>query len=419
MKLLTDAPVLTASEPARPRRITVNETVSVVLPCLNEASSVALSIREAVDALAAAGLAGEVIVVDNGSTDASASIATAEGARVVFEPRPGYGQALYTGVAQAHGSIVVMADCDNSYDLTQLPQLIEPILSDQVDIVLGCRLDNATHDSMPFLHRYVGTPVLSYLVRRASGSLPVRDSQSGFRAFRRETLLALRLRSTGMEFASEMLIRAAEEGLRITEIPTNYRPRIGESKLDTVGDGWRHLRLILLLAPHLLLFGPGVVLFLSGMGLSIFALLSPAGLEIGSLRWQPVFFSTIAISLGLDMAIGGMVLAYHSSLVAKSARRKFSFVGQRGFPALCIRAGVAAALIGLAIDGYLFLLTVSNSHPLRPGSALAAAGQSLLIAGGSLATLGFLIGSWHWNGAMHAPVSEAASLSTAESQLRP
>ena len=418
MRQLADAPAPSAPEQLLSTRPAVNETVSVVLPCLNEASSVALSIREALDALACAGLVGEVIVVDNGSTDASASIAVAEGARVVFEARPGYGQALHTGVAHARGSIVVMADCDNTYDLTQLPQLIEPIVNGQADLVLGCRLESATHTSMPFLHRYVGTPVLSYLVRRASASLPVRDSQSGFRAFRRTTLLGLGLRSTGMEFASEMLIRAADEGLRISEISTNYRPRIGESKLDTVGDGWRHLRLILLLAPHLLLFGPGVVLFLAGLGLSILALISPAGLEIGSLRWQPVFFSTIAISLGLDMAIGGMVLAYRSSLVAKSARRKFRFVGQRGFPALCVRVGVAAGLVGLAIDGYLFLLTVSASHPLSPGSAVAAAAQSLLIAGGSLATLGFLIGSWHWNGAMHAPAPLAASLPAAEPQLR-
>jgi glycosyltransferase involved in cell wall biosynthesis len=418
MKQLLEAPVLTAPVESAPVRPAGTETISVVLPCLNEASSVALSVREALDALASAGLAGEVIVVDNGSTDESARIAAAEGARVVFEQQPGYGQALQTGVAHARGAIVVMADCDNTYDLKQLPQLIEPLLHDQADLVLGCRLESATHTSMPFLHRYVGTPVLSYLVRRASGSLPVRDSQSGFRAFRRKTLLSLGLRSTGMEFASEMLIRASDEGLRITEIPTNYRPRIGESKLDTVGDGWRHLRLILLLAPHLLLFGPGVVLFLGGLGLSILALISPAGLEIGSLRWQPVFFSTIAISLGLDMAIGGMVLAYRSSLVAKSARRKFGFVGQRGFPALCVRAGVAAALIGLATDGYLFLLTVSASHPLSPGSAVAAAAQSLLIAGCSLATLGFLIGSWHWNGTMHAAVPEAASLPDGEPQLR-
>jgi glycosyltransferase involved in cell wall biosynthesis len=418
MKQLLEAPALAGPIESIPVRPAVTETISVVLPCLNEALSVALSVREAIEALTAAGLDGEVIVVDNGSTDESATIAAAEGARVVFEQRPGYGQALKTGVAHARGSIVVMADCDNTYNLSQLPQLIEPVLKDQADLVLGCRLESATRTSMPFLHRYVGTPVLSYLVRRASGSLPVRDSQSGFRAFRRKTLLGLGLRSGGMEFASEMLIRAAEEGLRITEISTTYRPRIGESKLDTVGDGWRHLRLILLLAPHLLLFGPGVMFFLAGLGLSILALFSPAGLEIGSLRWQPVFFSTIAISLGLDMAIGGMVLAYRSSLVAKSARRKFGFVGQRGFPALCIRVGVAAAFIGLAIDGYLFFLTVSASHPLSPGSAVAAAAQSLLIAGFSLATLGFLIGSWHWNGTMHAPVPEATPLPVGEPQLR-
>ncbi len=225
--------------------------VSVVLPCLNEESSVALCVHEALDALEAGNLRGEVIVVDNGSTDESIPAAEAAGGRVIKESRPGYGSALLAGFDAANYEIVVMADADFTYDLGRVPDLVSPIVEDRADLVLGSRLDAANRQTMPYLHRFIGTPLLTFLTAHACGRRVVTDSQSGFRAFRHDSLGAMKLSSSGMELASEMLINSARAGLRIQEIETGYRPRIGQSKLATWSDGWRHLFLIFMLAPDL------------------------------------------------------------------------------------------------------------------------------------------------------------------------
>ena len=235
--------------------------------------------------------------------------------------RRGYGSALRAGFAAARGDIVVMADADFTYDLGKIPDLVAPVVRDEADLVIGGRLDAATRRTMPLLHRFVGTPVLTFLVARACGRRVVDDSQSGFRAFRRDRIAELELRSTGMELASEMLIRAARAGLRVTEVPAGYRERIGMSKLSTFSDGWRHLQLILALAPDLLLVGPGAVALGVGIGLAFLGFVSPSGVDVGSLHWQPVFFSGIAIVLGLQALLAGAVLAYRSSLVRGSVHR--------------------------------------------------------------------------------------------------
>jgi hypothetical protein len=222
--------------------------VSVVLPCLDEAGSVGRCVTEARAVLTAAGIHGEVIVVDNGSTDGSAAVAAGAGARVVTERRPGYGRALRAGFAAARAGVVVMADADSTYDLARIPALAEPVLAGRADLVLGNRLGPGARAAMPALHRLVGTPTLSFLIGRVCGGPVVADSQSGFRAFDRRRVDALGLRAAGMELASEMLIRAARAGLRIEEVDVGYRPRIGESKLSTFSDGLRHLRLIVRLA---------------------------------------------------------------------------------------------------------------------------------------------------------------------------
>ena len=266
-----------------------NEFVTVVLPCLDEEDSVGLVVQEALQAMATASIPGEVLVVDNGSSDRSAEVATAAGARVVHESRKGYGRALRSGIAHANGTIVVMADADWTYDMTKLPLLVGPVRRREADITIGSRLQEATNKTMPILHRYVGTPALTALVRGAGGQARLPDSQSGFRCFRKDALSRLGLKSEGMEFASEMLIKGSRHNLRIVDIPTGYRERIGISKLNTFGDGWRHLRLILLLAPELLLLAPGALLFLVGVVLSAAAFLPSKGIVVGSIRWQPTF----------------------------------------------------------------------------------------------------------------------------------
>lgn len=250
---------------------------------------------------------------------------------MVHEPESGYGSALRAGIRAARGDIVVMADADCTYDLSRLASLVEPILSDKADLVLGARLSEANRRTMPLLHRFVGTPALSFLVSRACGGTVVSDSQSGYRAFRRRDVESLQLSSSGMEFASEMLIRASNAHLRITETSTGYRERVGESKLDTLPDGLRHLRLILLLAPHLLLVWPGVAGLVLGAVLTAAAFVRPEGVELGSLRWQPVFFSTIALVIGAQTALGGMVLAHRSSIVGERVSRHYRFIGRPSF----------------------------------------------------------------------------------------
>jgi hypothetical protein len=368
---------------------TGDRSVTVVLPCLDEVASVGACVREALDAMERAGLTGEVVVVDNGSRDGSAEAAAAAGARVIAEPVPGYGSALRAGFAAARHDVVVMADADLTYPLDKIPALVGPVLADEYDLVLGARLGGATRETMPMLHRFVGTPVLSYLISRSCGRRVVRDSQSGFRAFGRTEMQNLGLRSTGMELASEMLIRAARKGLRVGEIQTGYRERVGSSKLSTFSDGWRHVQLIFMLAPDLVLIRPGATLATIGGAMTLLGLAGSTGLEVGSLLWQPVFFSSIALVLGVQALLAGAVLAHRSSVMIGGSTR-YAFVSNPSFPTHCLTAGAASILVGLGLDGALFVswLRGASSPPAGAAHGIAGLAQSLLITGGTLASFG-------------------------------
>ena len=221
--------------------------VSVVLPCLDEVGGVVTAVEEALQGLRWSGLTGQVIVVDNGSTDGSADAAAAVGAIIVSEPQRGYGLAIRRGLQVARGEVIVLADADGSYDLRQLGDLVARV-AEGADIVVGTRsYDGVDAGAMPWLHRRVGTPGLNFLLAMATGRW-FRDSQSGFRAFRREPVIHLGCTAAGMEFASEMLLVAHFARLRIDEVPVRYRRRTGTSKLRPLGDGLRHGRLLLRLA---------------------------------------------------------------------------------------------------------------------------------------------------------------------------
>jgi glycosyltransferase involved in cell wall biosynthesis len=258
MSTVQQTPAARRIERALPRRA----EVSVVIPCLNEAESIEACVRAAWKALADASLTGEVIVVDNDSEDGSAELADAAGAHVVREPRRGYGSAYLAGFAAAQGEYIVMADADLTYDFNEIPRFVEQ-LRDGGELVVGDRMDNIQPGAMPWLHRYVGNPILTGVLNLFFRT-GVNDAHCGMRALRREVLPALELRSTGMEFASEMVIRASKANLEIRQLPIEYHPRGGESKLSSFRDGWRHLRFLLVHSPTYLFIIPGLVI--AGLG---------------------------------------------------------------------------------------------------------------------------------------------------------
>jgi glycosyltransferase involved in cell wall biosynthesis len=235
--------------------------VSVVIPCLNEAETISECVTRSRAVLAESGLEGEVIVVDNGSTDRSGDLARAAGATVVDEPRRGYGSAYLAGLDAASGEYIVMVDADLTYDFEEIPRFVEA-LQNGAQLVVGNRMHDIKPGAMPFLSR-IGNPLLSGFLNVLHRT-NVRDVHCGMRALRREVLPVLNLRTVGMEFASEMVIRATREHLDVQEVPIALHPRVGESKLSPFRDGWRHLRVILVYNPTFLFLIPGAVMFALG-----------------------------------------------------------------------------------------------------------------------------------------------------------
>ena len=363
--------------------------VSIVMPCLNEAETVAICVTKARAWLQSTGTNGEVLVVDNGSTDGSAALATAAGAQVVHERRRGYGNAYLRGFAEARGEIIVMGDADDTYDFSRLDELLKP-LGDGFDMVLGNRFTGGiTAGAMPWAHRYIGSPIINLIIRRFIG-LRVGDSQSGFRAFTRDAYERMKLRSGGMELASEMIVNAAREGLQVTEVPAPYSVRLGESKLNTVRDGWRHLRFLLVSAPNFLFVLPGLALV--GMGLAVLAIsfLAPTGIEIGSLNWQSVFAGSIFLAIGANALVFGLITKTYGvdrgflkeDRLVRFYRKIFSL------ERVLAVAGILM-VVGLALNFGLLAIWLSGSK-LALGLQFAALAQSLMIVGANVGMAGFL-----------------------------
>jgi len=257
--------------------------ISVVIPCLDEEGAVGAVVDQAWRGIEASGRSGEVIVVDNGSTDRSAEIAAAHGATVVTEPRRGYGSAYLAGLAQARGSYIVMGDADETYPLHELARFVDALDSGD-DLVVGSRFDGQIHkDAMPWTNRWIGNPILTGMLN-VLFRVRVSDAHCGMRAVRREVLPALDLHSTGMEFASEMVFKAYRRGLAVSDLPIDYFPRTGESKLSRFGDAWRHIRFMLLYSPSWLYFLPGTLLLL--LGFAGMLVLASGPVDIFGRQWQ-------------------------------------------------------------------------------------------------------------------------------------
>ena len=259
--------------------------LTVVMPCLNEAETVATCVRKAVKFIADSGINGEVVVADNGSTDGSQRLAEEAGARVVAVREKGYGNALMSGILAARGEYVIMGDSDDSYDFTNLMPFIEELRKGN-DLVMGNRFKGGIEPgAMPWKHKYIGNPVLSFVGRLFFRS-KIGDFHCGLRGFRRDSAIALGLQATGMEFASEMVVKATLAGQRITEVPTTLR-KDGRSRpphLRSWRDGWRHLRFLLLFSPRWLFFVPGIVIGLAGLIIGALVALGP--LTIGSVTFD-------------------------------------------------------------------------------------------------------------------------------------
>ena len=341
----------------RERDRTRKPRVSVVIPCLNEAETIAECVARALAALEENALEGEVIVVDNGSTDGSGELARAAGALVVDEPRRGYGSAYLAGLDVARGDYIVMVDADLTYDFEEIPRFVDE-LENGAQLVVGNRMQNIQPGAMPLLSR-VGNPLLSGFLNVLHRT-NVRDVHCGMRAVRRDVLPLLNLRTVGMEFASEMVIRAARERLDVREIPIDLHPRVGESKLSPFRDGWRHLRVILVYNPTFLFLVPGMVMLLAG--------------------------SLITLLVFVHVPIFGRNLYVHSLILGS----------------LLIILGVQAVGLGLCARafGVYFISeqdrlfqTLRARLRLEHGLALA-----LLVGAGGLALVGLVLAHWAANG---------------------
>lgn len=345
--------------------------VSVVLPCLNEAQTVGSCVEKAIRAFAVGGLRGEVVVSDNGSTDGSQALAARAGARVVHAERRGYGSAYLNGFAAAKAPVIIMADSDDTYDLGEVPRLVAKVRQGY-DMVLASRLGGTIlPGAMPWLHRYVGNPVLTGLLNLLFG-LRVSDAHTGMRAFTREAYEKLNLRTTGMEFASEMIVTAAQARLKIAEVPITYYPRAGESKLNTWRDGWRHLRYLMLRSPTALFILPGLLLVL--LGWLPLIMLAPGPMTVGKYFFDYHYMivgSAVAL-LGLQVLLLG--LQGKSYLVSRGLDRRDGLIDwlaahgtlERGLLVGLILLAVGAG-IGLRILNIWAQHEFANINELRNG----------------------------------------------------
>ncbi|GAB1447522.1 glycosyltransferase [Bacteroidota bacterium] len=286
----------------------MNESIelSVVMPCLNEAETLGTCIKKANSWLMANGVSGEVVIGDNGSTDGSQAIAESLGARVIPVPRKGYGAALMGAIEAARGKYVIMGDSDDSYDFSNLGPFLEQLRNGH-DLVMGNRfLGGVAPGAMPFLHKYLGNPVLSF-IGRLFFNCPVRDFHCGLRGFRQDIVSLVDLKTTGMEFASEMVVKSTLFGLKITEVPTTLS-KDGRSRpphLRTWRDGWRHLRFLLIYSPRWLFLYPGLFLMVLGLVLGLLVIQGPLGL------FEQVYFDTnTLLYAGAFTVVGFQALSF-------------------------------------------------------------------------------------------------------------
>ncbi|MFE3835778.1 glycosyltransferase family 2 protein [Pseudogemmobacter sonorensis] len=371
--------------------------LTILMPCLNEAETLATCIEKAKGFLARTGIAGEVVIADNGSTDGSREIAAALGARVVAVPMRGYGAALIAGIEAARGRFVIMGDSDDSYDFSRLDAFVER-LRGGADLVMGNRFRGGiAPGAMPPLHRYLGNPVLS-TIGRVLYRTPIRDFHCGLRGFSRAAIRRLGLTAPGMEYASEMVMRASLAGLRIDEVPTTLSPdgRSRPPHLQSWRDGWRHLKLLLTFAPFSLFLYPGMALL--GLGLVLFV-----PLMFGPLRLGAVSLDAGALIFSAAFIMTGFQLVWFHALARLFSLRAGLLPDSPRFARLRARLSVesacqtGAAFLALALAATLVSVGFwarGGFGPLDPGAITRAASLVAVLSAVGLqcVTNGFLWG---------------------------
>ncbi len=362
--------------------------VSVVIPCLNEEENIEQCVRDAAQALAVGGLQGEVLVVDNDSEDRSAELARAAGARVIEEPKRGYGSAYLAGFAAARGKYIVMADADLTYDFNEIPRFVAE-LDGGAELVMGDRMDNIKPGAMPWHHRYIGNPVLTGLLNLFFRT-GIKDAHCGMRALRRDVLERLDLRTTGMEFASEMVIRASKEKLRIAEFPIEYHPRGGESKLSSFRDGWRHLRFLLIHSPTYLFIAPGALL--AGLG-TVIVLLVGSGLSLFGRSWgiHALIGGALLMVVGTQVLALGLCAHAYGTYFMKERDPWFDWLRARLRLEHGLLLGGAFMLAGIALGGVIVGTWISHGFGSLGKEFMAVVAATLMIVGIQIFFSSFLL----------------------------
>jgi glycosyltransferase involved in cell wall biosynthesis len=376
-----------AALPARQRRVSPT-LVSVVIPCLNEAENIEACVAAALHTLASCEIPGEVIVADNGSTDGSAELAKAAGARVVHESRRGYGSAYLAGFATARGTYIVMADADLTYDFAEIPRFLAA-LEAGADMVVGDRMQHIHPGAMPWHHRHIGNPLLSgflNLLFRAN----ISDAHCGMRALRRDRLELLALRTTGMEFASEMIVRAAKTHLIVHQLSIEYHPRGGESKLSSFRDGWRHVRFLLLHAPNHLFIFPGALTAVLGGLISLTVL---AHLEVLERSWDlhTLIAGSLLSIIGAQIVSLGLCAHAYATYFMGERDRWFDRAREHLRLEHGLALGSAVVLAGLAMIAVIVLDWISRGFGSLAQEQRAIAAATLVVVGIQIIFSSFLL----------------------------
>lgn len=371
--------------------------LTILMPCLNEIETLEVCITKAQNWLSSSGVSGEILIADNGSTDGSQSLATSLGARVIDVPEKGYGSALFTGCSAAKGKYIIMGDSDDSYDFSQLDNFYNG-LKDGHDLVMGNRFKGGIEPgAMPWKNKYIGNPFLTFLGRTLFKT-PSSDFHCGLRGISKQAFEELDLRTTGMEFASEMVIKASVFGLDVVEVPTtlNKDGRSRPPHLRPWRDGWRHLRFMTLFSPKWLFFIPGLALSIICFLLYLFLLTGPISFGSISLDLNSLFITEAGVVSGFTWASLGLVariVAMREGLLAPHTRlvkiQKAPSLELGGLLGLAIWAlGVILSLIALGIWGSMNFGAIENGQLLR----IISASTLLTILGSEIIAFSLLIG---------------------------